>query len=158
MATKSQRNKIFAIAAIVIAALLQYLDPETRSNNAPTTHSDNNTEQSAAGFTTLQKAVANKASHVWFEATTFEIRKVLADDNHGSRHQRFLVKKQGLPTLLVAHNIDLAPRAPLQAGLSVTIKGRYEWNEKGGVIHWTHHDPSGRKAGGWISLNNQRYD
>ncbi|BFL70440.1 hypothetical protein SKB0120_15020 [Moraxella osloensis] len=38
--------------------------------------------------------------------------KVLKDDNEGSRHQKFLVKIDNYPniTVLIAHNIDLAPR------------------------------------------------
>ena len=29
----------------------------------------------------------------------------------------------------------------LQVGDSVRFNGEYVWNEKGVVIHWTHHDP-----------------
>ena len=57
----------------------------------------------------------------------------------------------------LAHNIDLAERIPAEEGDSVRLRGRYEWNEKGGVIHWTHHDPVGRQAGGWIEAANRRY-
>ncbi|MEM6708802.1 MAG: DUF3465 domain-containing protein [Pseudomonadota bacterium] len=84
---------------------------------------------------------------------------VLSDDNEGSRHQRFIVEVQPGLTVLVAHNIDLAPRvARLQRGDRVTFKGEYEWTEKGGVVHWTHHDPKQWREGGWIEHEGNRYE
>ena len=71
--------------------------------------------------------------------------KLLADDRQGSRHQRFLLRVDGGPTILVAHNIDLAPRVTsLHEGDAIAFSGEYEWNARGGVVHWTHRDPSGR--------------
>lgn len=85
--------------------------------------------------------------------------RVLADDNDGSRHQRFILRIQSGRTLLIAHNIDLAPRVPgLREGDTVTFNGEYEWNDKGSVIHWTHRDPQGRHAGGWLEHNGRRYE
>jgi len=79
------------------------------------------------------------------------VTKILADDDDGSRHQRFILDIGSGSTLLVAHNIDLAPRlSSLQVGDTVAFSGVYEWNAKGGVIHWTHHDPSGRHQAGWL--------
>lgn len=84
--------------------------------------------------------------------------KILADDNTGSRHQRFILKLNSGQTLLVAHNIDLAPRIKdLSVGDTVLFDGEYEWNEKGGVIHWTHKDPAGRHKAGWLKHNNIVY-
>ncbi len=86
------------------------------------------------------------------------VMKVMADDREGSRHQRFLVRLANGHSLLVAHNIDLAPRIDgLQPGDAVAFKGEYEWNVKGGVIHWTHRDPSGRHAGGWLKHEGRTY-
>jgi hypothetical protein len=31
------------------------------------------------------------------------------------------------------------------------------WNEQGGLIHWTHHDPNGRHVAGWIKHNERTY-
>lgn len=84
--------------------------------------------------------------------------KILTDDNKGSRHQRFILRLKSGQTLLVAHNIDLAPRiSSLREGDVVAFNGVYEWNSKGGVIHWTHHDPSGRHVPGWLQHNGQIY-
>ena len=84
--------------------------------------------------------------------------KILADDNDGSRHQRFILKLPSGQTLLVAHNIDLAPRiSSLREGDSVEFNGVYEWNSKGGIIHWTHHDPAGRHEAGWLKHDGKSY-
>ncbi len=86
------------------------------------------------------------------------VSRLLPDDNDGSRHQKFLLQTSTGQTVLVAHNIDLAPRiANLQVGDTVEFYGEYEWNEKGGVIHWTHHDPAGRHAQGWLRHNGSVY-
>ena len=87
-----------------------------------------------------------------------EVIRILSDDNDGSRHQRFILRLSSGRTLLIAHNIDLAPRvASLRTGDTVAFYGQYESNDKGGVIHWTHHDPQGRHADGWLEHNGRRY-
>jgi hypothetical protein len=84
--------------------------------------------------------------------------KLLSDDNEGLRHQRFLLKLDNGMTLLIIHNIDLAERiADLKAGDAVSFNGEYEWNKKGGLVHWTHHDPQGVHVSGWIKHNGRTY-
>lgn len=86
------------------------------------------------------------------------VKTLLADDNEGSRHQRFILTLASGQTLLVAHNIDLAPRIPsLKSGDVVAFSGVYEWNAKGGVVHWTHRDPSGRHEAGWLRHAGKTY-
>lgn len=89
---------------------------------------------------------------------TGTVSKMLPDDNDGSRHQRFLVRLPSGHTVLIAHNIDIAPRVnSLREGDQVTFFGQYEWNDKGGVVHWTHHDPQGRYSGGYLLHNGMTY-
>ena len=84
--------------------------------------------------------------------------KILSDDNDRSRHQRFILKLDSSQTLLIAHNIDLAPRiSSLRKGDAVSFYVVYEWNSKGGVVHWTHHDLSGRHVTGWLQHNGRTY-
>lgn len=105
----------------------------------------------------ILKAYQNRQSDLIVEGAGTVI-KVLPDDNEGSRHQRLLLRLNNDLTLLIAHNIDLAPRVEhLQSGDTLGFKGEYEWNEKGGVVHWTHHDPQGRHTGGWLDHNGKRY-
>jgi len=84
--------------------------------------------------------------------------RVLPDDTEGARHQRFLLRLASGDTLLVAHNIDIAPRvAPLRIGDVVEYHGEYAWNPKGGVVHWTHRDPSGVHESGWLRHGGQTF-
>lgn len=96
-------------------------------------------------------------SDLWMECSGAVVR-LLPDDRSGSRHQRFIVELADGHTLLVSHNIDLAPRVDaLAVGDTVLIRGEFEHNDRGGVLHWTHHDPQGRHEGGWIEHEGERY-
>jgi hypothetical protein len=102
-------------------------------------------------------AFASGASDIQVEGEGTVIR-VLPDDVNGSRHQRFIVQLASGQTLLMTHNIDIAPRIDgLKVGDSVRFNGEYVWNKKGGVIHWTHHDPQGRHVAGWLKHNGKTF-
>lgn len=103
------------------------------------------------------QAFAQGRSNLQLQGTG-RVARLLADDNDGSRHQRFILELPSGQTLLVAHNIDLAPRVEgLATGDEVELYGEYEWNAEGGVMHWTHHDPQGRHEGGWIRHAGRTY-
>ena len=105
----------------------------------------------------IGRAFASGVSDIQVEGEGTVIR-VLPDDVNGSRHQRFIVELESGQTLLITHNIDIAPRIDaLAVGDSVRFTGEYIWNAKGGVIHWTHHDPRGRHVGGWVLHNGTTY-
>lgn len=105
----------------------------------------------------IEEAFKFKQSYFFVQAQG-EIVRILSDDVAGSRHQRFVVKLQNGQTVLITHNIDLAVRIPnLTIGSIVKFRGEYIYNEEGGVIHWTHHDPANNKNGGWIIYNNIKH-
>lgn len=86
------------------------------------------------------------------------IKRILRDDLEGSQHQRLIIELNNGQTLLVAHNIDIAPRVDgIELGQMIYIFGEYEWNKNGGVIHWTHHDPDGIHSDGWILYQGKKY-
>ncbi len=124
------------------------------------TPQDQEASTNASGDSTvsaLATAYQNQQSNVQVHGSG-RVTKVLADDNDGSRHQRFIVQLASGQTVLVAHNIDLASRvASLEKGDSVEFYGEYEWNAKGGVVHWTHRDPEHRHVDGWIKHQDRTY-
>jgi hypothetical protein len=89
-----------------------------------------------------------------------KIVKILPDDTDDSdgsgQHQVFLVELLTGITVKVCHNLAFG-RAPVQEGQVVSFKGEYEYTERGGTIHWTHHDPKGWHEDGWIELEGKRY-
>jgi hypothetical protein len=105
----------------------------------------------------IKKAFENKVSDFQVGGSG-KVIEILPDDNEGSRHQRFILELNSGQTLLIAHNIDLAPKIMnLKVGDHVNFFGQYEWNSKGGVVHWTHHDPNGRHEGGWLNHGGKLY-
>ena len=105
----------------------------------------------------LARAFDQQESELQVEGTG-TVTRLLSDDNDGSRHQRFVVELETGQTILIAHNIDLAPRIiSLKVGDEVGFFGEYEWNPKGGTIHWTHRDPNGHHTAGWIKHEGRVY-
>ncbi|PJA32189.1 MAG: hypothetical protein CO187_05290 [Zetaproteobacteria bacterium CG_4_9_14_3_um_filter_53_7] len=116
------------------------------------------TEQGVQNNQVIADAYQNRLSDIQVSGSGI-VTRTLRDDNEGSRHQRFILRLSAGQTLLIAHNIDLAPKInTLQKGDVVDFYGEYEWNAKGGVVHWTHHDPGGRHVGGWLKHNGRKYE
>ena len=174
------KNKWLAIAVIALLAVGQQWARHRQSQNQPPnaparataaqTHRSakpavdapaqpEKTVQPAANFEqTLQQAYQNRQSNLQIQGSG-RVIKTLPDDTQGSRHQRFIVKLASGQTLLFAHNIDLAPKIRgLKKGDTIAFNGEYEWSEQGGVIHWTHKDPSRHHVDGWLEHNGQRYE
>jgi hypothetical protein len=105
----------------------------------------------------IARAFNTRTSNVQVEGEGI-VERSLADDLDGSRHQRFIVRLASGQTILIAHNIDLAPRVEgLQEGERISFYGEYVWNSQGGMVHWTHHDPLGRHVTGWLKYKDRIY-
>ena len=116
-----------------------------------------NTEGASQSDQRLARAFDEQESDLQIEGTG-TVTRLLSDDNDGGRHQRFIVELKTGQTLLIAHNIDLAPRIDsLEVGDEVGFFGEYEWNPKGGTIHWTHHDPNRHHTAGWLRHESRVY-
>jgi len=169
-------KKLATFIVLIVLALLGYVEQDdidswlaNESVTANDTEAANNTEAAkpdvspktpaaqASDDETIQAAFERKRNDVQVSGAGTVI-KTLADDNEGSRHQRFILQLDSGLTLLFAHNIDLAPRvANLKQGDRLAFYGEYEWSDQGGVIHWTHHDPQGRHPNGWLKHAGKTY-
>lgn len=149
---------LLAIAAAVAFYLAQRPAEPPRVPDAGSTATAAAPENAGDARDAIAEAYANRQGGVAVEGTGTVV-KLLGDDSLGDRHQRFILRLPSGQTVLVAHNIDLAPRVePLAVGDTVAFHGEYEWNDKGGVIHWTHRDPQGQHASGWLKRGGQTFE
>ncbi len=146
-------------AGVLLAAVAAFWGGTgTPPGQAPAaTTQDHDAAPSAGSDALLADAFEQERRGLQVEGSGRVVR-LLPDDNNGSRHQRFILRLDSGQTLLVAHNIDRAPRiAGLDEDDTVAFFGEYEWSGQGGVIHWTHHDPDGSHVAGWLRHEGATY-
>jgi hypothetical protein len=140
------------ILGLVCAAAIGCSSPSVPPSTVPLS-----TQEFLGSDEALARAFEQRTRNLQVEGRGV-VQRVLSDDNDGRRHQRFVVALASGQTLLIAHNIDLAPRVVgLREGDVVSFSGEYEWNPEGGVIHLTHRDPSKRHPAGWLEHNGKVY-
>lgn len=76
-----------------------------------------------------------------------------------SPHEGFLLSLDAGCRLVVRVevNTDFTGPIALSSNQRVVVKGEYEYYPRGGVIHWTHHDPRGRHENGYIDAGGTMY-
>ena len=132
--------------------------PNQSKNDAESFVNQQSKGKDSQGVATIAQAYQQKRGDVQVQASG-RVKALLRDDNEGSRHQKFILELENGQTVLVAHNIDLAPRIDdLKKGDLVEFNGEYEYSDKGGVIHWTHRDPQNRHEHGWLKHNGKIYE
>lgn len=155
---KIQKNNL-VIVTIIVVLIAAYVGIDLKQNNL----NDNVVQTSIVEEATvddqqkIMQAYQQQLSNIQVQSKG-EVKAILADDNDGSRHQKMILKMENGLTVLVAHNIDLAPRVEgLRKGEIVEFYGEYEYSPKGGVIHWTHHDPQAKHVDGWLKYQGKSY-
>lgn len=155
---KIQKNNL-VIATIIVVLIAAYIGIDLKQNNL----NDKVVQTSIVEEVTvddqqkIMQAYQQQLSNIQVQSKG-EVKAILADDNDGSRHQKMILKLENGLTVLVAHNIDLAPRVEgLRKGEIVEFYGEYEYSPKGGVIHWTHHDPQAKHVDGWLKYQGKSY-
>lgn len=155
---KIQKNNL-VIATIIVVLIAAYVGIDLKQNNLNDNVVQTSIVEEAAvdDQHKIMKAYQQQISNIQVQSKG-EVKAILADDNDGSRHQKMILKLENGLTVLVAHNIDLAPRVEgLRKGEIVEFYGEYEYSPKGGVIHWTHHDPQGKHVDGWLKYQGKSY-
>ncbi len=155
MKLNRQSKRLIALACV--AVVLWLVDRYNLSSYSVDSPTQKDQAEFVEGRESIVEAFTSRRSDVLVSANG-RVSSLLADDLEGSHHQRFILDIGEGTTVLIAHNIDIAPKVPLKQGDLISFQGEYEWNEKGGVVHWTHHDPNGRHPGGWIDLEGKKYE
>ncbi|MDQ2858547.1 MAG: DUF3465 domain-containing protein [Candidatus Eremiobacteraeota bacterium] len=76
-------------------------------------------------------------------------------------HAGFLLHLRGAAghglTVRVEDNVDLTGRLELTEGADAEVRGEYIYTARGGVIHYTHRDPRGHHAAGYVRTGGRFY-
>lgn len=101
----------------------------------------------------------NHQSHVEVTADGTVVTILPDRSSRTGVHEQFILRlSSGNLTVEVEHNISIGARVPVMEGDHLVVHGEYIWTGKGGLIHYTHHDPQGRHEGGFITDNGKTYD
>ena len=151
---QKQLKKIVAFVVALLAGIYYYTNDNFNENHSVQQTQDKQTNKQQNDNNLLPQLIKSKNSGkiVTFKA---KVIKKLADDVEGDKHQKIILKI-GKNTLLLAHNIDKAPRIPVKIGDEILVHGEYQYNDLGGIIHWTHRSNNSHPAG-WVKYKNKIY-
>jgi len=113
------------------------------------------------GNAAIYNAWLTQHSHLEVTASGVIARDLGTRSGVSGTHEGFLLHLSGASgrglTVRVEANVDFTGLMPIAAGEPVVVRGEYEFDSRGGVIHWTHRDPRGRHPDGYIQIQNKRY-
>ncbi|GAC1501129.1 MAG: DUF3465 domain-containing protein [Vulcanimicrobiaceae bacterium] len=119
----------------------------------------NSTANAPATLAAAQALCQGGRRHVEIHDRGIVTRVLGVRAGRGSSHEGFVMQSPGRAThalaVRVEDNVSLTGFIPLRVGDRVEVQGQYECDDA--VVHWTHHDPSGRHIGGFITANGRTY-
>lgn len=104
-------------------------------------------------------AAARGASHVEVTASGTVVRVLGVARGRSDAHEGFLMRVECAQPVIVRveANTSFTGTFALQRGTNASVKGEYETDPRGGVIHWTHRDPRGRHPDGYVRVGGATY-
>src|SRR5438270_10998308 len=106
----------------------------------------------------LYAAYASAApAEVTFSGTVTGAARYFSGTRTHCEHETFGVRTAAGPVQII-DNVDIASRVPVQPGDGIDVRGEMVHDAgRTPIVHWTHHDPQGKHAGGFIELRGRFY-
>ncbi len=99
-----------------------------------------------------------RPSEVTFGGTVLSAPHFFYGSHTHAVHEAFDVRSDDGRRLEIVDNVALAPRVPVVVGDRIAVRGELIPDARPEpVVHWTHHDPGGAHADGYIELDGRRY-
>ena len=100
-------------------------------------------------------------SHIEVVANGSVARMLGTRRGRSGNHEGFLLHLSGSAgrglTVRVEDNVDLTGPIPLSEGQDVVVRGEYIFDQRGGIVHYTHRDPRGRHISGYVLVDGKFY-
>lgn len=103
--------------------------------------------------TELVQATESQRNAFYIEAGNLTVTKILPDDTSGLPHQKWQTRLSNGKVVTIVYNSDMGDRVPVEIGDKFSVGGQYIYYPNGGVVHWLHDDPRGRRPDGYVFLN-----
>ena len=135
------------INVLVLAGLAVWLSPTLQSKMFPKPDDS----------VVIAAAFEQERSNLLVEAEAQVVYVIPVVKHKELNFQEFRVELSNGHRVRVIHDLNQADAVPAQIYDKIRLRGEFDWSSDGGLIHWTHDDPSGEREGGWIELNGRRY-
>lgn len=109
------------------------------------------------GQQAILQAIAAGRGLDFVEIKDAKVARLLPDDDKGRRHQKWTVELTNGSEIAAVYNVDLSEPIELKVGDVMHLGGQYIYDRSGGLIHWLHEDPRGRRPDGYVEVNGKRY-